>query len=168
MEKIQTQMRTAAVLEPAAGKRERSATCRQAWLVAASYVDADGSEQPRLQAVGKVPVAAMGSRAPKGAATKNTQITEQSTHQAAIWAALVYASTCLSRGSRVTHVCRCCVAIETRPFEPVEAEGGASMPCGSAHRQGVGGAVAPPWGRPVGSGRRKVKISKRKKRKAKR
>ena len=105
----------------------------------ASYVDADGSEQPRLQAVGKVPVAAMGSRAPKGAATKNTKITEQSTHQAAIWAALVYASTCLSRGSRVTHVCRCCAAIETRPFEPVEAEGGASMPCGSAHRQGVGG-----------------------------
>ena len=69
------------MVEPAAGKREKSATYRQAWLVAASYVDADGSEQPRLQAVGKVPVAAMGSRAPKGAATKNTKITEQSTHQ---------------------------------------------------------------------------------------
>ena len=109
-----------------------------------------------------------GPKGAKGAATKNTKITEQSTHQAAIWAALVYASTCLSRGSRVTHVCRCCAAIETRPFEPVEAEGGASMPCGSAHRQGVGGAVAPPWGRPVGSGRRKGTISKRKKRKAKR
>ena len=57
------------------------------WLVSASYVDADGNEKPRLQAVGKVPtVAAMGRRAPKGAATKHT---EQSTHQAAIWAALV-------------------------------------------------------------------------------
>ena len=42
----------------------------------------------------------MGSRAPKGAATRHT---EQSTHQAAIWAALVvYASTCLLKGSRVT------------------------------------------------------------------
>ena len=55
--------------------------------MSASYVDADGNEKPRLQAVGKVPtVAAMGRRAPKGAATKHT---EQSTHQAAIWAALV-------------------------------------------------------------------------------
>ena len=33
-------------------------------------------------------VAAMGSRAPKGAATKHT---EQSAHQAAIWVALEYA-----------------------------------------------------------------------------
>ena len=40
-----------------------------------------------------------GQQFPNGAATKHT---EQSTHQAAIWAALVYASTCLSRGSRVT------------------------------------------------------------------
>ena len=48
----------------------------------------DGSEKPRLQAAGKVPtVAAMGSRAPKGAATKHT---EQSAHQAAIWVALEY------------------------------------------------------------------------------
>ena len=54
-------------------------------------VGADGSEEPRLQAVGRVPtVAAMGSRAPKGAATRHT---EQSTHQVAIWAALGYAST---------------------------------------------------------------------------
>ena len=89
-------LRTAAAVEPAAGKRDKSA----GWLVTASDVGADGSEEPRLQAVGRVPtVAAMGSRAPKGAATRHT---EQSTHQAAIWAALVYASTCLQRGSRVT------------------------------------------------------------------
>ena len=74
--------------------------------MSASYVDADGSEEPaceepRLQAVGKVPmVAAMGSQAPKGAATN--QAHGQSNRQAAIWAALVYASTCLSKGSRVT------------------------------------------------------------------
>ena len=89
-------LRTVAAVEPAAGQRDKSA----GWLVSASDVGADGSEKPRLQAAGRVPtVAAMGSRAPKGAATKHT---EQSTHQAAIWAALVYASTCLSRGSRVT------------------------------------------------------------------
>ena len=54
--------------------------------MSAAEVGDDGSEKPRLQAVGKVPtVAAMGSRAPKGAATKHT---EQAAHQAAIWAAL--------------------------------------------------------------------------------
>ena len=54
----------------------------------------------RLHAVGKVPtVAAMGSRAPKGAAAKHT---EQSAHQAAIWVALEYAGQCLSKGSEVT------------------------------------------------------------------
>ena len=47
-------LRTAAVVEPAAGKRGRSA----GWLVSASYVGADGSEEPRLQAVGKVPTVA--------------------------------------------------------------------------------------------------------------
>ena len=89
-------LRTVAAVEPAAGRRDKSS----AWLVSASDVDADGSEAPRLQATGKVPtVAAMGSQAPKGAATKHT---EQSAHQAAIWAALGYAGTCLSRGSRVT------------------------------------------------------------------
>ena len=68
--------------------------------MSASKVDANGGEEPRLQAVGRVPtVAAMGRRAPKGSATRHT---EQSTHQAAIWAALVSASTCLLRGSRVT------------------------------------------------------------------
>ena len=52
------------------------------WLVSAADVGDDGSEKPRLQAVGKVPtVAAMGSRALKGAATKHT---EQAAHQAAI------------------------------------------------------------------------------------
>ena len=80
-------LRTTAAVEPAAGQRNKSA----GWLVSASNVGADGSEEPRLQAVGRVPtVAAMGSRAPKGAATRHT---EQSTHQAAIWAALGYAST---------------------------------------------------------------------------
>ena len=66
-------LRTAAVVEPASGKRGRGrqhgqsmagVTCQRA---TSSYVDADGSEEPRLQAVGKVPtVVAMGSRAPKG------------------------------------------------------------------------------------------------------
>ena len=89
-------LRTAAVVEHAAGKRATSA----GWLVSASDVGAEGSETPRLQAAGKVPtVAALGSRAPRGAATKHT---EQSTHQAAIWAALVYAGQCLAKGRRVT------------------------------------------------------------------
>ena len=107
-------LRTA--VEPAAGKRERSA----AWLVSASYVGADGSEEPRLQAVGKVPtVAAMGSRAPKGAATKHT---EQSTHQAAIWAALVHASTCLSKGSRVTLTIESVTVLRNLRDAPADAE----------------------------------------------
>ena len=63
-------LRTAAVVEPAAGKRATSA----GWLVSASDVGAEGSETPRLQAAGKVPtVAAQGSRAPRGAATPSTQ-----------------------------------------------------------------------------------------------
>ena len=75
-------LRTAAIVEPAKGKRGTSA----GWLVSAADVGDDGSEKPRLQAVGKVPtVAAMGGQAPKGAATKHM---EQSAHQAAIWAAL--------------------------------------------------------------------------------
>jgi len=89
-------LRTAAVVEPAAGKTATSA----GWLVSASDVCAEGSETPRLQAAGKVPtVAALGSRAPRGSATKHT---EQSTHQAAIWAALVYAGQCLAKGRKVT------------------------------------------------------------------
>ena len=67
-------LRTVAIVEPAKGKRGTSA----GWLVSAADVGDDGSEKPRLHAVGKVPtVAAMGSRAPKGAATKHT---EQSAH----------------------------------------------------------------------------------------
>ncbi len=63
-------LRTVAIVEPAKGKRGTSA----GWLVSATDVGDDGSEKPRLQAVGKVPtVAAMGSRAPKGAATKHTE-----------------------------------------------------------------------------------------------
>ena len=78
-------LKTVAIVEPVKGKRGTSA----GWLVTAADVGDDGSEKPRLQAVGKVPtVAAMGSRAPKGAATKHTQ---QAAHQAAIWAALEYA-----------------------------------------------------------------------------
>ena len=54
---------TVAIVEPAKGKRGTSA----GWLVSAADVGDDGSEKPRLHAVGKVPtVAAMGSRAPKG------------------------------------------------------------------------------------------------------
>ena len=42
--------------------------------MSASDVCAEGSETPRLQAAGKVPtVAAQGSRAPRGAATKHTE-----------------------------------------------------------------------------------------------
>ena len=44
---VPVHIRTAAVVEPAAGRQEKSA----AWLVSASYVGADGSEEPRLQAV---------------------------------------------------------------------------------------------------------------------
>ncbi len=44
-------LRTAAIVEPAAGKWDRSL----GRLVSASHVGADGSEEPRLQAVGKVP-----------------------------------------------------------------------------------------------------------------
>jgi len=88
--------------------------------VSASDVGADGSEKPRLQAVGRVPtVAAMGSRAPKGAATKHT---EQSTHQAAIWAALVYAGTCLSRGSKVTLTIESGTALRNLITAPAGAE----------------------------------------------
>ena len=88
--------------------------------VSASDVGANGSEKPRLQAVGRVPtVAAMGSRAPKGAATKHT---EQSTHQAAIWAALVYAGTCLSRGSKVTLTIESGTALRNLITAPAGAE----------------------------------------------
>ena len=116
-------LRTAAAVEPAAGRRDKSA----GWLVTASDVGADGSEEPRLQAVGRVPtVAAMGSRAPKGAATRHT---EQSTHQAAIWAALVYASTCLQRGSRVTLTIESGTAMRNLQAAPV---GTGAQPGGAA------------------------------------
>ena len=109
-------IRTAAVVEPAAGRREKSA----AWLVSASDVGTDGSEEPRLQAVGKVPtVAAMGSQAPRDAATKHT---EQSAHQAAIWAALVYAGTCLTRGSRVTLTVESVTALRNLQAAPAGTE----------------------------------------------
>ena len=64
-------------------------------------------------------MAAMGSRAPKGAATKHT---EQSTHQAAIWAALVYAGTCLSRGSKVTLTIESGTALRNLITAPAGAE----------------------------------------------
>jgi len=61
-------LRTAAVVEPAAGKRATSA----GWLVSASDVGAEGSETPRAAtgrwegADGGGSVAALGSRAPGG------------------------------------------------------------------------------------------------------
>ena len=46
----------------------------------------------------------------------------QSTHQAAIWAALVYASTCLSRGSRVTLTIESGTALRNLIAAPAGAE----------------------------------------------
>jgi len=52
-------LRTAATVEPANKKEARGTSAR--WLVSAADVGDDGSEKPRLHAVGKVPtVAAMG------------------------------------------------------------------------------------------------------------
>ena len=81
-----------AIVEPAKGKRGTSA----GWLVSAADVGDDGSEREAQAtcSIGKVPtVAAMGSRAPKGAAAKHT---EQSAHQAAIcgWPWSTRASAC--------------------------------------------------------------------------
>jgi hypothetical protein len=126
-------LRTAAVVEPAAGKRATSA----GWLVSASDVCAEGSETPRLQAAGKVPtVAALGSRAPRGSATKHT---EQSTHQAAIWAALVYAGQCLAKGRKVT-LTRC--GERYRSEKPTHrAQGREHTTGGSRQRRNVGAAA---------------------------
>ena len=124
----------AAVVEPAAGKRATSA----GWLVSASDVlCAEGtSETPRLQAAGKVPtVAAQGSRAPRGAATKHT---EQFTHQAAIWAALVYTGQCLAKGRRVTLTVESVTALRNLHAAPK----GASTPQEEAARGGA--AEQPP------------------------
>ena len=127
-------LRTAAVVESAAGKRATSA----GWLVSASDVlCAEGtSETPRLQAAGKVPtVAAQGSRAPRGAATKHT---EQFTHQAAIWAALVYTGQCLAMGRRVTLTVESVTALGNLHVAPK----GASTPQEEAARGGT--AEQPP------------------------
>ena len=105
-----------AIVEPAKGKRGTSA----GWLVSAADVGNDGSEKPRLHAVGKVPtVAAMGSRAPKGAAAKHT---EQSAHQAAIWVALEYAGQCLSKGSKVTLTVESVTALRNLHDAPADEE----------------------------------------------
>ena len=48
--------------------------------------------------------------------------TEQSTHQAAIWAALVYAGTCLTRGSRVTLTIVSVTALRNLRAAPADAE----------------------------------------------
>ena len=114
-----------AIVEPAKGKRGTSA-------VSAADVGDDGSEKPRLQAVGKVPtVAAMGSRAPKGAAAKHT---EQSAHQAAIWVALEYAGQCLSKGSTVTLTVESATALRNLHDAPAdeEARPGAAAQGGAA------------------------------------
>ena len=110
-------LRTVAIVEPAKGKRGTSA----GWhLVSAADVGDDGSEKPRLHAVGKVPtVAAMGSRAPKGTATKHT---EQSAHQAAIWVALEYAGQCLSKGSKVTLTVESATALRNLHDAPADEE----------------------------------------------
>ena len=64
-------------------------------------------------------VATMGSRALRDAATKHT---EQSTHQVAIWAALAYAGTCLTRGSRVTLTIESVTALRNLRAAPADAE----------------------------------------------
>ena len=60
-----------------------------------------------------------GPKGRKGAATKHT---EQSTHQAAIWAALVHASTCLSKGSRVTLTIESVTVLRNLRDAPADAE----------------------------------------------
>ena len=72
-------------------------------------------------------MAAQGSRAPRGAATKHT---EQSTHQAAIWAALVYAGQCLAKGRRVTLMVESVTALRNLHAAPK----GASTPQEEAGR----------------------------------
>ena len=90
--------------------------------MSAADVGDDGNEKPRLHAVGKVPtVAAMGSRAPKGAATKHT---EQSAHQAAIWVALEYAGQCLAKGSKVTLTVESATALRNLHDAPADEEAG--------------------------------------------
>ena len=106
------------------------------------HVCAEGSETPRLQAAGKVPtVAALGSRAPRGAATKHT---EQSTHQAAIWAALVYAGQCLAKGRKVTHSRWRALLERYRPEKPTHrAQGREQTTGGSRPWRNVGAAATP-------------------------
>ena len=85
-------------------------------------------------------VAAMGSRAPKGAATKHT---EQSAHQAVIWVALEYAGQCLSKGSKVTLTVESATALRNLHDAPAdeEARPGAAAQGGVAartpHRDGA-------------------------------
>ena len=82
----------------------------------------------------------MGSRAPKGAATKHT---EQSAHQAAIWVALEYAGQCLSKGSKVTLTVESATALRNLHDAPAdeEARPGAAAQGGAAaqmpHRDGA-------------------------------
>ena len=103
--------------------------------------DRASEKKPRLHAVGKVPtVAAMGSRAPTGAATKHT---EQSAHQAAIWVALEYAGQCLSKGSKVTLTVESATALRNLHDAPADegARPGAAAQGGVAaqtpHRDGA-------------------------------
>ena len=85
-------------------------------------------------------VAAMGSRAPKGAATKHT---EQAAHQAAIWAALEYAGQCLSKGRKVTLTIESVTAMRNLHAAPADegtqpgtaAQGGAAAQ--TPHRDGA-------------------------------
>ena len=124
-------LRTVAAVLPSAGRREASA----GWVVTAGDVKADGVEEPRLTAEGKVPtVAAMGSKAPPQAATK---VTAQAAHQAAIGAALVYAGELLVKGARAVAITvESVIALRNlRAAQPDEdehpqsaGEGGASPP----------------------------------------
>ena len=88
------------------------------WLWSAADVGDDGSEKPRLHAVGKVPtVAAMGG--PEGG---SDQTQKQSAHQAAIWVALEYAGQCLSKGSRVTLTVESATALRNLHDAPADEE----------------------------------------------
>ena len=123
-------LRTVAAVLPSAGRREASA----GWVVTAGDVKADGVEEPRLTAEGKVPtVAAMGSKAPPQAATK---VTAQAAHQAAIGAALVYAGELLVKGARAVAITvESVIALRNlRAAQPDEDE----------HPQSAGGGGASP------------------------
>ena len=111
---------------PRPGSAGEVGSMARAWLVSASYVELRRRGRKRgAQATGRREGAhggCYGQPGPKGRKGAATKHTEQSTHQAATWAALVYASTCLSRGSRVTLTIESVMALRNLRAAPAGAE----------------------------------------------